>query len=1119
MYLLFFLLFNACLGFDVCNRALPADKLYLPTAISNGTFLATSVFPTRDWRCGQSSNATAAPNKFTGIGIFVNRFTNNNWWHLAVYPTAPTNKTWVLFWFHAVNGVTTFQVCKYPQVSLNTLTSGFRCDGTIPVRCPDVIRSALECLVNVTFSPTSYYFSYITWYNGEINALLHNNHFEFSYDGFMWSNVTAFCYDAGGCQFNVPQTVSEWLIRTDGTGAIQDYVDCAFDYENQLKCKNLIFDLIPSVYQGSAIDVESALYYVANDLPDCAFSFSDLFLDGTGNYAGLRRHVFTNCWVNYTAWFACEGNSICSIFNAIFAEVRYNLTQPDGLINPFLKCNGLDVYSITKGCSSGFILRYQLHADGTFDPDSYTPDYMECFGYFSLYNGYIIYNAKFITSGLTVCVVQPVIPEPGVCKSYTVDGVTFQGILRISTADIVMLHNILYYGDMVSYVRIKSVVYQVEPCNNFYYSVFKTISDIGYLYSGSTCESTEVITFMTKARATTYVDSSLGCFIDVIVTDGNYTDCLNPIGNGLCVDLNVIGQPVVGNIFIQTHDTDYARPILTAQQIELPIDYYVSVKEQFIQTMAPKFDVDCERYICDVSTECRELLTKYGGYCAKILADIKSSSIQLDYQILGLYKTLAVDVKVPDVDFGNFNFSMYLPEDNRRSFIEDLLFDKIETTGPGFYQDYYNCREMYIQDVTCKQYYNGIMVIPPIMNDDQITMWGSWISLSMTAGMFGGQAGMITWSVALAGRLNALGVMQNALVEDINKLANGFNNLTQYVADGFKTTSQALSAIQAVVNNNAQQVSHLVQGLSENFGAISNNFALIAERLERIEAAMQMDRLINGRMNILQNFVTNYKLSISELKAQQALAQSLINECVYAQSTRNGFCGDGLHLFTLMQRAPDGIMFLHHTLLPNNTVIVETTPGLCLSNDVCISPKDGLFVRLPSARDTDWHFTTRNRYSPEPITVNNTLIVSGGVNYTAVNSTIDGIEPPANPSFGEEFAELYKNITLELEQLKNISFDPEMLNLTYYIDRLDELATNVSQLHVDVSEFNKFVQYIKWPWYVWLAIFLVLILFSFLLLWCCCATGCCGCCGLFGAACNGCCTKPQPIEFEKVHVQ
>ncbi|QZL09683.1 spike protein [plateatu pika coronavirus P83] len=1117
LFLLSLTLPLAVVAFDACNVPLPVQQLNLPLAISNSTFITTAVFPTRQWYCSVSSNASGSANKFNGLGVFVNRFTVNNWWHLAVYPQVPTNKTWILFWFHAVSGRTTFQVCKYPQASVDVLISGFRCDGNIAVVCPAIVQSALECLVNVTFVPSSFSFSYITWYNGEINAVLHNNHFEFVYDGFMWSNVSAFCYDGGGCSFNIPTTVSEWLVQTDAAGVVQNYVDCAFDYESQLKCKNQVFELTPAVYQGASVDLDSALYYIANELPDCGFSFSDLFLDGTGNYAGLRRHVFTNCWVNYTSWFACTDNSICSVFNAIFAEVRYNLTQPDGLVNPFIKCNGLDVYSITKGCSSGYILRYQLFPEGRFEVDSYTPDYMECFGYFNLYNGYIIYNAKFITSGLTVCVVQPAIPVVGVCKSYTIDGVTFQGILHNSNASIATFHNLLYYGDMVSYVRIRGIVYRVEPCNSFYYSVFKTISNIGYLYSGSKCNSTDVTTFSKRVRATTFVDSTLGCFVDVSVTNLNYSDCTNPIGNGLCVDLNVTGLPVVGNIYIQPHDTDYARPILTAQQIELPLDHYVAVKEQFVQTSAPKFDVDCERYICDVSVQCKELLAKYGGYCAKVLADIRSASTELDYQILGIYKTLSVDVRVPDVDFGAFNFSMYQSDGNRRSFIEDLLFDKIETSGPGFYQDYYNCKQINAQDITCKQYYNGIMVIPPIMDDDTITMWSAFVTASMTAGMFGGQAGMVSWSIALAGRLNALGVMQDALVSDVNKLANGFNNLTQYVADGFKTTSQALSAIQNVVNNNAQQVSQLVQGLSENFGAISNNFVLIAERLERIEAMLQMDRLINGRMNILQNFVTNYKLSVSELKAQQVLAQNLINECVYAQSSRNGFCGDGLHLFTIMQRAPDGIMFLHHTLLPNNTIIVETTPGLCFSNNVCVAPKDGIFVRDITRSDM-WYFSTRNLYSPQALSVNNTMVVSGGVNYTSVNFTVPDIVPPANPSFDAEFAELYKNISLELEQLKNISFDPEFLNLTYYIDRLDELAVNISQLQVNVTEFNKFVRYVKWPWYVWLLIFLIIVLLSFLLLWCCCATGCCGCCGFCSSMCDGCCDKTQPIEFEKVHI-
>nr|WPV62941.1 MAG: spike protein [Jingmen rodent alphacoronavirus 1] len=1109
----------ALCNFQVCTDQLRQQEVYLPNAISNATYIATAVFPTRHWQCGSSSNSTPVENKFNGIGVFVHRFNHPNWWHFAAYPAAPTNKTWILFWWHrATQDSTVFQVCKYPQPAVDVLTSGYRCESPTNPPCSAIVNMAIECLINSTFRPTTFSFSYVTWYNSEINAVIHGQRFSFVYEGFLWSNASAFCYDGNGCIFNIPNTTSDWLVSTDSSGAINNFVDCGYDYESQLKCKNLVFELEPAVYQGAALPIESSVYYVANDLADCAFSFADIFSDGTGNYGGLRRHVFTNCWVNYTSWFLCDDGLACIIFNAIFSEVVYNLTQPDGLINPFLRCNGLDVFTIVKGCSAGYVLRYQLFDSGQFNPDAYTPDYMECFGYFQIDRSYIVYNAKFITEGLTVCVLQPVEPELGVCKQYTIDGVTFQGILHTSTANITTFHNLLYYGDMVSHVRIKGVVYSVEPCNSFYYSVLKTRSEVGYLYSGANCNSSDVVTFSRRARARLLTDSSLGCLVDVQLTNNNYTTCSHPIGNGLCADVNVTGMPVVGNIYIQPHDTDYARPILSPQIISLPLDHVINVKEQFVQTSAPKFDVDCERYICDVSVQCKELLAKYGGYCPKIVSDIKSSSLQLDYQVQGIYKTLNVDVKVPDIDFGAFNFSMFESEPNGRSFIEDILFDKIVTTGPGFYQDYYDCKKMNLEDITCKQYYNGIMVIPPVMDDTLITFWSSAVAGSMTAGLFGGQAGMVSWSIAVAGRLNALGVMQDALVNDVNKLANGFNNLTQYVADGFKTTSQALSAIQSVVNNNAQQISQLVQGLSENFGAISNNFIVIAERLERLEAQLQMDRLINGRMNILQNFVTNYKLSISELKSQQILAQSLINECVYAQSNRNGFCGDGLHLFSLMQRAPDGIMFFHYTLVPNNTIDVETTPGLCLGNNVCIAPRDGLFVKT-NIRSDVWHFTTRNLYNPQAITVNNSVVVNGGVNFTILNQTIEGLEPPTIPSFDEEFEDLYKNITLELEQLKNITFDPELLNLTYYIDRLDELSTNVSQLHVDISEFNKYVQYIKWPWYVWLAIFLVLVLFCFMLLWCCCATGCCGCCGMLGSSCNGCCTKPQTVEFEKVHVQ
>nr|WLK26101.1 spike glycoprotein [Mouse coronavirus] len=1134
--LLLALLFGRTLAsYEACGVVVPVDKIYVPKLVSNATFLMEGVLPKGQWHCGQSSNDTPDANRFNGVGLFVNRHVDANWLSVAVFPSHPTNRTWVLYWWQGrynggdVHQSTVLAVCKFPVSTLALLTSGHRCDqGAIP-SCADIPATALECLVNVSVPTAVHSFSYVTWHADSVVLSVHGMFYELSYNGLMWSNVTVFCYDSAGCHFNIPNATSTWLVQTNGGGLVDNHVDCSQDFESEIKCRNQVFELTPAVYSGATFEPPQAFYYTANDLPNCNFSFASLFADGSGQYTGLRRHVFSDCYSNYTHWLSCDEAvwSGCLLFNAIFDEARFNLTQPDGLVNPFVRCNGLDPFSITRGCSPGYVLRYELVNNTAFDPN-HIPDYMECFGYFQIFSwrvndivggAYIAYSAHFLGTGMSVCVKQPTVPELGVCKSYTVDGINFQGSLSSSSVDFSSMHNVLYYGDIISYVRIKGQSYAVEPCATGFYNVFKSKNAMGFLYMGARCNSSAVTTIASKLRTTpNYINSTVGCLVNVNFTNNNYSDCANPIGNGLCVDVNVTDLPVVGNVYIAPHNTDYARPILSPQEIYLPLDHAINVKEQYVQTSAPKFDVDCERYICDVSQECRALLAKYGGYCSKISADIRSSSIALDYQILGLYKTLNMELQNTSVDFGNFNFSMFLPNGGSRSFIEDLLFDKLETTGPGFYQDYYNCREVYLQDVTCKQYYNGIMVIPPIMNDDQITMWSSFIFTSMTASMFGGQAGMVSWSIALAGRLNALGVMQNMLVDDINKLANGFNNLTQYVAAGFNTTSQALVAIQAVVNNNAQQVSQLVQGLSENFGAISNNFALIAERLERIEASMQMDRLINGRMNILQSFVTNYKVSIAELKSQQALAQQLINECVYAQSTRNGFCGDGLHLFSVMQRAPDGIMFLHYTLVPNKTALFETTPGLCLNNSVCIAPKDGLFVRNIT-RSSDWHFTARNLYTPTPITVNNTVVVNGGVNFTHVNNSIEGIEPPVIPNFDDEFSDLYENLTLQLEQLKNLSFNPDLLNLTQYVDRLNEIAANVSQLNVSVSEFNKYVQYIKWPWYVWLAIFLALILFSFLMLWCCFATGCCGCCGCCGAACSRCCDRPQPVEFEKIHVQ
>lgn len=1097
--------------------------------LSNTTTVVTGVYPslnTSDWFC--PTNVARPAGSGRGIGVFAQTAHESyestdfgaGGYTFSVSPARVTNLTWAL-WVHRAwgpNANVTIRLCRWHRVNDFNATSH---------SSPAGATGAFECLVNGSF-PSHHHRGYmfgVTWYNDFVRILFPPTVFEMQLDGLQWEYVqyTGPVNSGRMTRFNVAKQLSSILVATDIHGAVQRFSYCDAGFVNALQCKLQRFDIASGIYSNSEVEYPSMLYTVVYNMSLCPAR------PDAGNCGGsscpASRAVFSNCVVNYTTWMLHGQNP-----DATPVEDYAHLILPNGKLNPFVECNGLN--RIVDGCVPGFVLR--VGSGKAFNKTVHTP-YLkpyECFGWSwndptdGYYDWWI---AHFVSSGAFVCESNPKKPTVGICATYTVEKVTFQGILYESNFTFSPYYNLLYVGSQAKYVRILDQVYEIAPCFEASYDVlFRSNQSFGLLYRSFDCNHLRMSRFRSSLHDG--IPTSLGCLFNATYAPNDtMVNCANPVGGGFCADFS--SGVAVRRIAFEKHDTTYVAPVTSERYVEMPLDHQLILTEQFLQTTMPKFSINCETYICDVSKACKDLLFRYGGFCQKIESDIRGAGVLLDSDVSDLYSTIAAKTSAFVPSTGRFNVSQFfLPKSQSssqgyesRSAIEDFFFTKIETSGPSFYGDYYNCKKNAIQDLTCAQYHNGLLVIPPIMDADTIGMYGGIAAASMTLGVFGGQLGMITWSVAMAGRLNALGVVQNALVEDVNKLANGFNQLTASVGKLALSTSSALQAIQTVVNQNAAQVEALVSGITENFGAISTNFKVITQRLDKLEADVQMDRLINGRMNVLQLFVTNYKLRVAELRNTHRYVQSLINECVYAQSLRNGFCGQGLHVLSIMQNAPSGIMFFHYSLIPNNTIIVRTTPGLCESDELgskCIVAKDGVFV---SANLSYWQWSPRNVYKPVNLTFSNVIAVSRGANYTTLNRTFDIPELNSTASIDDEFLQYFQNMSSELQALKNLTADMSKLNITAEIELINEIAHNVSNMRIEVEKFQRYVTYIKWSWWQWLLIFIALTLLAGLMLWCCLATGCCGACGCIAASCASCCdcrgTKLKTYEVEKIHIQ
>uniref|UniRef100_A0AB38ZDL3 Spike protein n=1 Tax=Miniopterus bat coronavirus TaxID=3119327 RepID=A0AB38ZDL3_9NIDO len=746
-------------------------------------------------------------------------------------------------------------------------------------------------------------------------------------------------------------------------------------------------------------------------------------------------------------------------------------------------------------------------------------------------------------------------PKPGVldmsevhynvCTSYTIYGHTGRGV--ISEAPVDYITGLFYTspaGDLLAYKNATTgKVYSIHPCQ--YASQVAVVSDNIVGIASSTDNNT--------LGFNGTIDAGVFFYHFVNYTDENHTRCEVPSltygGLGICADGKLV------NATRTVAATEPASPIITGY-ISVPTNFTFSVQAEYIQIMMKPVSVDCSVYVCNGNPRCLQLLTQYASACRTIEQALQLSarleSVEVNSMVAISEQALHLGVIS---NFNNtFNMSAVVPPNvGGRSVIEDLLFDKVVTSGLGTVDtDYKECAAKMLNTIAeagCVQYYNGIMVLPGVVDPSLLGQYTAALTGGMVLGGITAGAA-IPFSIAVQSRINYLALQTDVLQRNQQILAESFNaamgNITtafhgvneaiQQTSQALSTVAQALNKVQSVVNEQGTALSQLTKQLASNFQAISSSIEDLYNRLGAVEANQQVDRLITGRLAALNAFVAQQLTRYTEVKASRQLAQEKVNECVKSQSFRYGFCGNGTHVFSVANAAPEGIMFLHTVLQPTAFVNVSAFAGLCLGGDKAYVLKEPGEVLFKKPDDGKYLISPRRMYEPRvPQVADFVQIVNCDVTY--VNITSDNLTEiipdyiDVNKTL-QDFADRLPNTTLP--ELNLEIYNSTVLNLTLEVNELTERAENLSKIAeeltitianinetlVDLEWLNRVETYIKWPWYVWLAIAVALIVLVGLMLWCCLATGCCGCCSCIASSCADCGGKSlQRYEIEKVHIQ
>lgn len=727
-----------------------------------------------------------------------------------------------------------------------------------------------------------------------------------------------------------------------------------------------------------------------------------------------------------------------------------------------------------------------------------------------------------------------------ICTKYNIYGKTGNGIIRLTNESYIAG---LYYtspsGDLLAFKNVTTQqIYSVTPC--------KPSSQVA-VFNGS------IIAAFTSTE-------------NVTIRSLNYSQTTpmfyyHSIGNESCdtpaVSFGSIGVCKGGGL----HFVDYASneftnvaPIST-QNISIPVNFTVSIQSEYIQIEQQPVTVDCRQYVCNGNERCLQLLMQYTSACSSIEQAL-SLNARLEAADIQTMLTYSPDtLKLANItnfesDGVNYNLTNILPKKYQgRSPIEDILFDKVVTNGLGTVdQDYKACTNgVFLADLACAQYYNGIMVLPGVADPAKMAMY----TASLTGGMvFGGltSAAAIPFSLAVQSRLNYVALQTDVLQQNQKILADSFNSAMGNISLAFKevseglsqvsgaitTVANALTKIQTVVNSQGQALATLTEQLANNFQAISASIADIYNRLNQLEADAQVDRLITGRLAALNAFVTQTLSKLAEVRQARQLANDKINECVKSQSSRYGFCGNGTHLFSMVNAAPYGFVFFHTVLLPTQYTTVQAYSGICQQGRAMAlkDPSMALFKK-----NSDYLVTPRNMYQPRKASMSDFVTIESCTvtylnltditidtvipDYVDVNKTVEDILSKLPnytiPGLGiDQYNNTILNLTTEINDLND-----RAANLTQIVSNLQEYIDNINNTIIDLEWLNRVETYIKWPWWVWLLIVLAIATFACIVVTIFLCTGCCG--GCFGC-CGGCFglfskkrhlnTEPTPVSFK-----
>nr|WLJ60538.1 surface glycoprotein [Horseshoe bat sarbecovirus] len=968
-----------------------------------------------------------------------------------------------------------------------------------------------------------------------------------------------------------------FMLSFNENGTITDAIDCAQNPLAELKCTIKNFNVSKGIYQTSNFRVSPTQEVVRfpNITNRCPF---DKVFNATRfpNVYAWERTKISDCVADYTvlynstsfSTFKCYGVSPSKLidlcFTSVYAdtflirssEVRqvapgetgviadYNYKLPDDFTGCVIAWN-------TAKQDTGYYY-YRSHRKTKLKPFERDLSSDDGNGVYTLStydfnpNVPVAYQAtrvvvlsfELLNAPATVC--GPKLSTRLVknqCVNFNFNGLKGTGVLTDSSK---RFQSFQQFGrdtsDFTDSVRDPQTleILDITPCSFGGVSVItpgtNTSSEVAVLYQDVNC--TDVPTAIRADQLTpawrvystgiNVFQTQAGCLIGAEHVNASY-ECDIPIGAGICASYHtasVLRSTSQKSIVAYTMSLGAENSIVYANNsIAIPTNFSISITTEVMPVSMAKTSVDCTMYICGDSLECSNLLLQYGSFCTQLNRALTGIALEQDKNTQEVFAQVKQMYKTPAIkDFGGFNFSQILPDPlkpTKRSFIEDLLFNKVTLADAGFMKQYGECLgDISARDLICAQKFNGLTVLPPLLTDEMIAAYtAALVSGTATAGWtFGaGAALQIPFAMQMAYRFNGIGVTQNVLYENQKQIANQFNKAISQIQESLTTTSTALGKLQDVVNQNAQALNTLVKQLSSNFGAISSVLNDILSRLDKVEAEVQIDRLITGRLQSLQTYVTQQLIRAAEIRASANLAATKMSECVLGQSKRVDFCGKGYHLMSFPQAAPHGVVFLHVTYVPSQEKNFTTAPAICHEGKAHF-PREGVFV----SNGTSWFITQRNFFSPQLITTDNTF-VSGNCDVVIgiINNTVYDPLQPELDSFKEELDKYFKNHTSPDVDLGDISgINASVVNIQKEIDRLNEVAKNLNESLIDLQELGKYEQYIKWPWYIWLGFIAGLIAIVMATILLCCMTSCCSC--LKGACSCGSCCKFDEDDSEPV---